>query len=57
MSRTWETAKAAVAAPLDKVDPQELRENAAVVSVLAYALATMTQKLPRKPLPLPDWMK
>ena len=42
---------------LDKVDPQELRENAAVVSVLAYALATMTQELPRKPLPLPDWLK
>jgi carboxypeptidase Q len=42
---------------LDKVDPQELRENAAVVSVLTYALATMTQDLPRKPLPLPDWLK
>lgn len=42
---------------LDKVDPQELRENAAVVSVTAYALATMTQDLPRKPLPLPDWLK
>ena len=32
-------------------------ENSAVVSVLAYALATMTQRLPRKPLPLPDWLK
>ena len=42
---------------LDKVDLQELRENSAVVSVLAYALATMTQELPRKPLPLPDWLK
>jgi Zn-dependent M28 family amino/carboxypeptidase len=42
---------------LDKVDLQELRENSAVVSVLAYALATMTQELPRKPLPLPDWRK
>jgi Zn-dependent M28 family amino/carboxypeptidase len=42
---------------LDKVDRQELRENVVVVSVLAYALATMTQELPRKPLPLPDWLK
>ena len=42
---------------LDKVDRQELRENAAVVSVLTYAPATMTQELPRKPLPLPDWLK
>ncbi len=42
---------------LDKVDPKELRENVAVVSVLAYALATMTQNLPRKPLPVPKWMK
>ena len=42
---------------LDKVDARELRGNVAVVSVLAYALATMTQDLPRKPLPLPDWLK
>ncbi len=42
---------------LDKVDRQELRENAAVVSVLTYALATMTQDLPRRSLPLPDWLK
>jgi Zn-dependent M28 family amino/carboxypeptidase len=42
---------------LDKVDPQELRENAAVVSVLAYSLATMTQDLPHKLLPLPGWLK
>ncbi len=42
---------------LDKIDPRELRENAAVVAVLAYALATMNAELPRKPLPLPDWLK
>jgi Zn-dependent M28 family amino/carboxypeptidase len=42
---------------LDKVDAQDLRGNVAVVSVLTYALATMTQDLPRKPLPLPDWIK
>ncbi len=42
---------------LDKIEPRELRENAAVVAVLAYALATMDGKLPRKPLPVPDWLK
>jgi len=42
---------------LDKVDPQELRENIAVVSVLAYALATAKQNLPRQQLTLPDWLK
>jgi hypothetical protein len=36
---------------------QELRGNVAVVAVLAYALATMTQDLPHKPLSLPDWLK
>ncbi len=42
---------------LDKIDPRELRENAAVVAVLAYALANMTGDLPRKPQPIPEWMK
>jgi hypothetical protein len=42
---------------LDKVDPQELRENIAVVSVLSYALATMNQDLPRQQLVLPEWLK
>jgi carboxypeptidase Q len=42
---------------LDKIDPRELRENAAVVAVLAYALANMSGELPRKPLPAPDWLK
>ena len=42
---------------LDKIDPRELRENAAVVAVLAYALATMNAELPRKPQPIPDWLK
>ena len=32
---------------LDKVDPRELQENAAVVAVLAYALAQLDQPLPR----------
>jgi carboxypeptidase Q len=42
---------------LDKVDPQELRENIAVVSVLTYALATMKRDLPRQQIALPDWLK
>jgi carboxypeptidase Q len=32
---------------LDKVVPRELAENAAAMSVLAYALANMPQILPR----------
>jgi carboxypeptidase Q len=32
---------------LDKVDPQELRENAAAMAVLGYALASMPEPLPR----------
>src|SRR5262249_44496261 len=42
---------------LDKVEPQELRENIAVVTVLSYALATMNQELPRQQLVLPEWLK
>jgi carboxypeptidase Q len=42
---------------LDKVDPQELRENIAVISVLSFALATMKQDLPRQQLTVPDWLK
>jgi carboxypeptidase Q len=32
---------------LDKVDPQELKENAAAMAVMAYALAAMPEPLPR----------
>jgi carboxypeptidase Q len=32
---------------LDKVDPQELRENAAAMAVMGYALASMPDMLPR----------
>lgn len=42
---------------LDKVDRVELRENAAVISVLAYALASLPEMLPHTPRPRPDWMK
>lgn len=34
---------------LDKVDPQFLRENCSVIAVLAYALATIPQDLPKFP--------
>ncbi len=42
---------------LDKIDPHELQENAAVMVVLAYGLANMDAKLPRLQKPLPDWLK
>jgi len=42
---------------LDKVDPQELRENIAVVAVLSFALGTMNQELPRQQLTLPEFLK
>jgi carboxypeptidase Q len=42
---------------LDKVDLQELRENGAIMAVLAHALANMQGTLPRQSKPLPDWMK
>ena len=32
---------------LDKVDPRELRENAATMAVMGYALASMSEPLPR----------
>ena len=32
---------------LDKIDPHELAENAAINAVLAYALANLEQPLPR----------
>ncbi|MGH9522939.1 MAG: M28 family peptidase, partial [Terriglobales bacterium] len=34
---------------LDKVDPQNLRENCSVIAVLAYALASVPQDLPKFP--------
>lgn len=55
--RTYFDYHHSAADTFDKVDPQKLRENAAVVATLAYALATMKGELPRKPQPLPDWLK
>ena len=56
-ARTYFDYHHTAADTLDKIDPQQLRENAAVVAVLAYALANMQGELPRKPLPVPDWLK
>jgi len=42
---------------LDKVDPVELRENAALVSMLAYALANLPELPPHTPRPRPDWLR
>jgi Zn-dependent M28 family amino/carboxypeptidase len=56
-TRTYFDYHHTAADTLDKVDRQELRENIAVVAVLAYALATTTQELPRQELALPDWLK
>lgn len=55
--RTYFDYHHSAADTLDKINPQDLRENAAVVAVLAYALATIKAELPRKPQPLPDWLK
>jgi len=41
----------------DKVDLTQLRENAAVVSVLAYALANLEKPIPHKSQPTPEWLK
>jgi carboxypeptidase Q len=32
---------------LDKIVPQEMRENAAAMAVMGYALASMPERLPR----------
>ena len=34
---------------LDKIDPEELAKNAAAIAVVAYALAEMSETLPRPP--------
>jgi carboxypeptidase Q len=46
-SRTYFNYHHTAADTLDKVVPQELAENAAVMAVLAYALANMPYSLPR----------
>ncbi len=56
-SRTYFDYHHTAADTLDKIVPSELRENAAVMAVLAYGLANYPGELPRHPKPLPDWLK
>ena len=46
-SRTYFNYHHTPADTLDKIVPQELRENAAAAAVLGYALANMPDLLPR----------
>ena len=46
-ARTYFNYHHTAADTLDKIDPQELRENAASMAVLGYALADMPEPLPR----------
>jgi hypothetical protein len=46
-SRTYFNYHHSAADTLDKIIPGELRENAAAMAVLAYALANMKEPLPR----------
>jgi carboxypeptidase Q len=45
--RTYFNYHHTAADTLDKIDPHELAENAAAMAVLGYAIADMTQPLPR----------
>jgi hypothetical protein len=47
-SRTYFHYHHTAADTLDKVVPTELRENAAAMAVLAYALTNMKEPLPRQ---------
>jgi carboxypeptidase Q len=55
--RTYFDYHHSAADTFDKIDPEQLRENAAVVATFAFALATINGELPRKPQPVPDWLK
>ena len=46
-SRTYFDYHHTAADTLDKVVPRELQENAAVMAVLAYAIASLPEPLPR----------
>jgi hypothetical protein len=46
-NRTYFNYHHTAADTLDKIVPQELRENAAAMAVLAYAIANMKDPLPR----------
>src|SRR5207244_12406640 len=46
-SRTYFNYHHTAADTLDKIAPQELRENAAAMAVMGYALASLPESLPR----------
>jgi Zn-dependent M28 family amino/carboxypeptidase len=46
--RTYFNYHHTAADTLDKIVPSELRENAAAMAVMGYALASMPQQLPRE---------
>jgi hypothetical protein len=46
-TRTYFNYHHTAADTLDKINPRELAENAAVLAVLAYALANLPERLPR----------
>lgn len=49
-ARTYFNYHHTAADTLDKVDPRELSENAAVMAVMAYAIAEIPEPLARNPV-------
>jgi carboxypeptidase Q len=56
-ARTYFDYHHTAADTLDKIRPQELRENVALAAVLAYALANMDGRLGGVVKPMPAWLK
>jgi len=56
-ARTYFDYHHTAADTLDKIRPEELRENVALAAVLAYGLANMTGRPQGVPKPLPAWLK
>lgn len=56
-ARTYFDYHHSAADTLDKVRPEELRENVALAAVLAYGLANMNARLPGVPKPMPAWLQ
>ena len=56
-ARTYFDYHYSAADTLDKIRPDELRENVALGAVLTYALATMDGRLQGVPKSMPAWLK
>jgi carboxypeptidase Q len=56
-ARTYFHYHHSAADTLDKIDPQNLRENTAVMAVMGYFLANIDQRLPQHAKPMTEWMK